>query len=87
MDINNKDNVFLTNPSINNQKITRSKGGTDYIPYLEALVDVKFEKGQVGFCYKTSFNEHNRFCNFVKKTIKMSNELLSTPTNNCPRGV
>lgn len=85
LDINRKD-FFFNIPSINRQRKTRSHDEQD-IPYLEALVDVKFERGVIGFHYKTTFSTDYQFCNFIKKTVKLSSELLKTPLDNCPRGL
>lgn len=85
LDINSKEHFNI--PAINTQKRTRSQDGTSDLPYLDTLVNVRFEKGVVGFHYKTSFKEQYQFYNFVKKTAKVSSELLMTPLANCPRGI
>lgn len=70
LDINNKEHFFIIQ-LINTQNRTRSQEGTGVLPYLEILVDVKFDKGANGFHYKTSFKEQYQFCSFVKKTVKI----------------
>lgn len=73
----NKEN-FLNIPEINNKRKTRSQEGADNIPYLEDLVEVIFEKGLKGFKYKTSFNGQFKSCNFLKRNVDVSSELLDS---------
>lgn len=86
LNINKKENFFNI-PEINTKRKTRSQEGADNIPYLEDLVEVKFEKGLKGFKYKTSFNGQFKSCNFLKRNVDISSELLETPLKNCPRGI
>lgn len=87
LDINSNQHFFSIH-EINIQKRTRfSADGTFNLPYLETLVDVTFEKGKIGFFYKMSFTDEYQFCNFIKKTVSISSDLLHSPLPNCPRGI
>ncbi|KAK7067461.1 hypothetical protein SK128_009037, partial [Halocaridina rubra] len=52
---NNMKKHFFNIPAIITQKRTRSQEGAGALPYLETLVEVRFERGSIGFQYKTSF--------------------------------
>ena len=87
LDISSREH-FVSIPSININQTTRTQkcSGSNF-PYLDMTEEVKFERGTCGFLYKNSFIEEYKICSFVKKSVELSGELLSTPLPNCPRGI